>query len=144
MKKKILFGLMITAAMFFIMLFYKPQAAYATQSGTGTASAEKTIDLGDGHFITIYATVTMSYSYDEGVTGWITDAYINGNWTSDLRVEDFQAIDCSDYGYTTYYEKYYVYCPSFWRDYTGYAYIYCSCDEWGNLSCWIQYESTDR
>ncbi len=41
--------------MFFIMLFYKPQAAYATQSGTGTASAEKTINLGDGHFLTISA-----------------------------------------------------------------------------------------
>ncbi len=55
MKRKILFELIITAAMFFIILFYKPQAAYATQSGTGTASAEKTINLGDGHFLTVSA-----------------------------------------------------------------------------------------
>lgn len=54
------------------MLLYKPQPAYATQSGTGTASAEKTIDLGDGHFLRVSVIITMDYSYDEGVTGWIT------------------------------------------------------------------------
>ena len=140
MKKKILFGLIITAAMFLIMLFYRPQAAYATQSGTGTASAEKIIDLGDGHFLRVSVTVTMDYSYDEGVTGWITNTYYDGRTGSDLRVEDFQAIDCGAYGYTTYYEKYCYYCPSFWQDYTGYVYIYCSCDEWGNLSFWITHK----
>lgn len=140
MKKKILWGIMITAAFLFIGLLYKPQQAYATQSGTGTASAEKTIDLGDGHYLKVTVTARMSYSYDEGVTGWITNASFYGERESDLRVESFQAVDCGDYGHTTYWEEYRYDCSSFWRDYTGSVYIYCSCDEWGNLSCWITYK----
>lgn len=55
MKNKIIFGLTITVAMIFIMMIYKPEQAYATQSGTDEVVAEGDITIGDGYSVHIYS-----------------------------------------------------------------------------------------
>jgi len=139
-RNKIIFGLTIIVTMLFIIMIYKPEQAYATQSGTDEVVAEGDITVGDGYSVHIYSIAQVSYSYDEGVTGWITEVNTSsGAGSNDIRIDEFHAVDCSDYGSATYCEVYYLYCFTFWEDYVGYVEIYYSCDEWGNLSSWIKY-----
>ena len=131
---------MLSVLMFLII---NPMQVFAAYSGTKEFEVETDIPLTSEYSIHVYAKTRVSYSYEEGITGWITDFYLSedsGIGGNEIRVDTIKLVDVGDFGYGSYYEKYYVYCTRFDEDFVCYVWVYAQCDEWGDVSCWIDYE----
>ena len=135
----------IVIAMLSVLMFLiiNPMQVFAAYSGIEGFAIEKDIPLNSKYSIHVYAKTRVDYSYEDNITGWITDFYLS----EDSRIESdnisVSAIildDVGDFGYSSYYEKYYVYCTSYDEDFVCYVWVYAYCDEWGDVSCWIDYE----
>lgn len=131
---------MLSVLMFLII---NPMQVFAAYSGTEDLVAEADIPLTSEYSIHVYAKTRVSYSYEEGITGWITDFYLYGDSkmeSNDVRIDTISLVDVGEFGYGSYYETYYVYCTRFDEDFVCYVSVYGQCDEWGDVSSWIDYE----
>ncbi len=131
---------MLSVLMFLII---NPMQVFAAYSGTEDLVAEADIPITSEYSIHVYAKSRVSYSYEEGITGWITDFYLSedsGIGSNDVRIDTIKPTDvCGDFGTSSYYQQYYVYCTRFDEDFVCYLEVHVHCDEYGELSSWIEY-----
>lgn len=131
------------AAILICVLVVNPVSAYATQSGERDMVLEKDVDLASNVSIHIYVKAHIRYSYDEGVYGWIDSVTItddSGVASNQVSIETLQAIEGDNTGYSRYWIKYLFCAENFYDYYRGYITVNFACDEWGDLSGWIDYD----
>ncbi|MDO5382957.1 MAG: hypothetical protein Q4F06_09635 [Eubacteriales bacterium] len=101
------------------------------------------INLDDSHWVDVYAWVHVYYTYDEGVQGIVYYAELD---TSDggigSNTVNFDRLSpCEDEpGISTYKLVYYMDAHERENCWTGYIKINVNCNEWGELSIWVDYE----
>ena len=129
----------IMCAIIFTLTFIRTDV-FAAYSGTTTVTATKTIYFDSGHYIHVRAVSQVDYGYDEGASGWIkecnTQIYID---SETICIDKCQLNYIDDYGKSSYKEKYYIYGYRFITNYSCYVNVYVYCDEWGDVSSWIDY-----
>lgn len=128
-----------------ICMNFNPVDVYATQRSSKNISINSTIDLDSKHNIDVKADVYVEYGWEEGYYGWIDkmELDLTGGVASDNVYIDEFSFDGEYYtGSKGYYSFYFFGFQrgAAYNDYTGYIYIYVSCDEWGDLSWWVEYE----
>lgn len=133
---------MVVMLLMLLVGLNKPTNAYAAQRSTRNVFVQKDVALSGNNSIHIEATIYIDYSYDEGVIGWINDAYVidgGGVYSNTVHVEKVQLVDIIE-GSSSYGEVYYFYGYVYMTDYTANIYIRVNVDEWGSISAWIDYQ----
>ncbi len=77
-ENKIIFGLTIIVAMLFIIMIYKPEQAYATQSGTDEFHAVDCSDYGSATYCEVY--YLYCFTFWEDYVGYVEIYYSCDEW----------------------------------------------------------------
>lgn len=132
-------GVMLVVFVAYI-LFQRPETASASEQNV---SGTEIIWFDSSHSVTVDYLIRVTYGLDEGYTGWIIamePAREYGVGSNTVNIEQFSYAGDDAYG-SSGYLKYYIWAHERWNNYTGYIYFKVTCDEWGNLSTEVWFES---
>lgn len=128
-----------------ICMNFNPVDVYATQRSSKNISINSAIDLDDECSINVHADVYVEYGWDEGYSGWIDNMELDltgGVGSNNVYIDELRFAGEYYTGSKGYYKFYFCgfHNSGNYNSYTGHIYINVSCDQWGDLSWWVEYE----